>query len=168
MRTVENNKVIPPSEVHQNGDLWRHGNYVGDDYHVLLNIYYYSEALKDFVEENTAPSGAADLNRLLGVDTPFRCVTSWEVSVHDTDRFDAVCIAFADEPPKQGFLDLLAKHPQVLGFLDYRSNTVRGSIRTVLSSRKPVVEETKLRWWSEETGLRDVPYAEFRRIHGDR
>lgn len=168
MRTFESNRVIAPSEMHSNGHLWRNGDYVGDDYHLLLNLYSYSEDLKSFVEENTAASGAADINRLLGVDTPFRCVTSWEMSVHDTDRFDAVCVGFADEPPKQGFPDLLDKHPQVLGFLEYRSNALRGSVRTVLSSRKPLVEEMKIRWWSEETGFRDVSYAEFIRIHAGR
>lgn len=168
MRTIESNRVITPSDVHTNGYLWRNGNYVGDDFHLVVSIYSYSDALHEFARENTLPTGAADFNRLLGVDTAFRGVTSWEMSVHDTDRHDAVAVGFADVPPNKAFNDFLIAHPSVLGSLHYQSNAVRGSVRTVLSSRKPVVEEMKVRWWSEKTGFREVPYAEYIRIHGNR
>jgi hypothetical protein len=75
---------------------------------------------------------------------------------------------FVDKVPFEAFEKFMAEHPDLSGSLTYENHEARGSITFGLSRKqKPIREHRDLQWWSEKTGYKSVPYAEFVQIEGE-
>lgn len=145
--------------------LFRMGSYVGDDLMLTFHMMGPGQLCANLAESHVGKDGKANLNSMLVIDTPIRDASAWEVR-KDEDNSSAACVVYLDAFPA-GQLAAFAKLANTLTLEVWaESCTVR--IEHSYKRGKPVyAHEKPVRWWSSQTGYRDVPYAEFVRIHGE-
>lgn len=148
-------------------NLYRQGSYVGTDIKVVIHLLNHTSlGVKELVEVCIREDGKADVSKLLNFPVENRCPSEWEVRTNGIDEASAAMSTFVDELPFDAFIVFMEAHPDVRGELSYENCSVRGSISYGLN-RKMKREHRELGWWSEKTGFKDVPYAEFVAIEGD-
>lgn len=156
------------SEPQQPYKKFRMGSYVGEDLQVTFHMLGLGQVCKNLAMTHVDSEGNASISSLLVLnDVDIREPGKWEVK-NDEDSSSAACIFYLDLdkfPAQQ--LESFAKLANALTIEVWaESSTVR--IEHSYKNGKAVYAHSKpVRWWSSETGYKDVPYAEFVRIHGE-
>lgn len=145
--------------------LFRMGSYVGDDLQVTLHMRGPGQLCKNLATTHVDKDGKANLNSLLVMDVPIRDASAWEIR-SDEDSSSAACVVYLDEFPTQQ-LESFAKLADTLNIEVWAENCKVRIEHTYKRGKAFYAHEKPVRWWSSETGFKDVSYAEFVTIHGE-
>lgn len=145
---------------------FRQGSYVGeDDLQLTFHIMGLGQLCANLAATHVDKDGNANLNSLLVMDVPIRDASKWEVR-SDEDSSSAACVVYIDEFPAEQ-LALFAKLANTLTIEAWGENCKVRIEHTYKRGKAFYAHSKPIRWWSSETGYKDVPYAEFVRIHGE-
>lgn len=151
-----------------NVPLWRYGAYVGRDFRIVIHLHSPGcLEVKRLAESSVNGEGKADVTALLGSPVQDRNPSAWDVRSNDIDESSGALSTFVNSIPLQEFTAFMEKNPAIRGTLSYENCEQRGFLKFESRRRKPLREHQDIRWWSERTGYKEVPYEEFVRIEGE-
>ena len=159
-------RETPAPEPKQPYKKFRQGSYVGDDLMVTFHMLGLGQVCKNLATTHVDSEGNASISSLLVLnDVDIREPGKWDVK-SDEDSSSCACVVYLDEFPAEQ-LALFAKLANTLTIEVWAESCTVRIEHSYKRGKAVYAHEKPVRWWSSQTGFKDVSYADFVRIHGE-
>lgn len=153
------------SDEQANPENWLLGDYVGKDFHIILEISDHASLdVLQIAAENTDENGLPDISKLFGAPIETHSVSAWNLRSNNVDTAEAVAEFFSPQVCLTEFIDYMKRNTRLRGKLYYENRDIEASV--VFSQWIPgMLEQQRIRMWSsEKNGNIPVSYEEYLRL----